>query len=173
VPTGAIYSITFFNTTKLMIELQTYTPDNKQAFIDLNTEWLQEYFYVEEHDREVFNNIESLIIQPGGQIFFVLVNKEVVGTVAMQPIGNKSFELCKMAVTKSFQGQGLSKKLMDACIAFAIDKKATTIILFSNRKLEAAINLYKQYGFKEIPLATTDYSRADIQMELLLGTNVL
>lgn len=149
-----------------MIELITYQPELKQAFIDLNSQWLEEYFFVEEHDRHVFDNIEEIVIKPGGQIFFVEVDGIIAGTVAIQKINDTTFELAKMTVAKEFRGKGLSKKLMDAAINFAREEKAEKIFLLSNRKLTPAITLYKQSGFVETPIAENDYARADIQMEL-------
>ena len=146
----------------------TYQPEYKNHFIDLNKAWLEEFFVVEPHDNDVFNNIESYILDPGGMIFFCLVNNEVAGTVAMQKMNNTTYELAKLAVGKKFQGLKLSNLLMDSCLAFAKAKKAEMIMLLSNRKLENALRLYEKYGFIEVPMQENDYTRANIQMELKL-----
>lgn len=148
------------------IKIITYNSEYKNDFIRLNKAWLEEYFYVEPHDIETFNNIEKDIIEHEGEIFFCLVDEEIAGTVAMIRVDNKTYELAKMAVDKKFQGMKLSNLLMKACIDFAKDKKAEKIFLVSNRKLSPAINLYRKYNFIETPLDPTDYDRADIQMEL-------
>ncbi len=148
------------------IKIITYNSEYKNDFIRLNKAWLEEYFYVEPHDIETFNNIEKDIIEHEGEIFFCLVDEEIAGTVAMIKVDNKTYELAKMAVDKKFQGMKLSNLLMKACIDFAKDKKAEKIFLVSNRKLSPAINLYRKYNFIETPLDPTDYDRADIQMEL-------
>ncbi|WP_300565954.1 GNAT family N-acetyltransferase [Flavobacterium sp.] len=147
----------------------SYHPKYKNHFVSLNKAWLEEYFFVEQHDIDVFENIEDVILKPGGEIFFCLVDDEVAGTVAMQKVNETTYELAKLAVDKKFQGQKLSYLLMDACIAFAKEKKATTIMLMSSRKLDTALNLYRKYHFIETPLDETDYHRADIQMELKLS----
>jgi GNAT superfamily N-acetyltransferase len=149
-------------------EIIPYNPKYKNQFIDLNKAWLEEYFFVETHDIEVFENLEDIILKPGGEIFFCLVDNEVAGTVAMQKVDETTFELAKLAVDKKFQGKKLSYLLMDACIAFAKEKKATTIMLMSSTKLDTALHLYRKYNFIEVPLDETDYHRADIQMELYL-----
>jgi ribosomal protein S18 acetylase RimI-like enzyme len=145
-----------------------YKSEYKQYFISLNKAWLEEYFYVESHDIEAFEKLEEIILNPGGEIFFCLIDDEVVGTVAMQKINNTTYELAKLAVDKKFQGQKLSNLLMDACIDFAKKKNAAKIMLMSSTKLDTALNLYRKYNFKEVPLDETDYDRADIQMELNL-----
>lgn len=149
-------------------EVITYNPKYKTDFINLNTAWLEEYFFVEQHDIEVFNSIEETIIQTGGEIFFCLINNEVAGTVAMQKVNETTFEMAKLAVNKNFQGHSLGKILIETCIEFAKQKKATTIMLMSSTKLDVALHLYKKYNFIEVPLAENDYARADIQMELYL-----
>lgn len=152
----------------MKIEIITYNPDFKNNFISLNKAWLEAYFVVEPHDNEVFDNIESIVLKTGGEIFFCLVNGEVAGTVAMQKVDDTTFELAKLAVDKKFQGQKLSNRLMEACITFAKAKKATKIMLLSNRRLETALNLYLKFGFIEVPMKENDYARANIQMELNL-----
>jgi ribosomal protein S18 acetylase RimI-like enzyme/SAM-dependent methyltransferase len=148
--------------------IHTYDPSYRQHFIDLNTAWLNEFFEVEEHDRQVFNKIEESIIRPGGEIFFCLEDGAVVGTVAMQKMAEGIYELAKMAIAKPFRGRGFSNSLMSACIEFATKKKASKIVLVSNTGMIPAIRLYHKFGFVEVPLDETDYARADIQMELSL-----
>ncbi len=149
-------------------EIITYNPQFKNGFIALNKAWLEEFFFVEQHDIEVFENIEEIILKPGGEIFFCIVDDQIAGTVAMQKINDTIYELAKLAVDKKHQGQKLSYLLMDACIAFAKEKKAEKIMLMSSTKLETALYLYRKYNFIETPLDETDYHRADIQMELKL-----
>jgi len=146
----------------------TYKPEYKSDFIRMNTAWLEEYFYVERHDIETFENIEKDIIENGGEIFFCLVNNVIAGTVAMIKINEDVFELAKMAVDKKFQGMKLSHLLMDAAIVFAKENGIKKIMLMSSTKLNTALHLYRKYQFIEVPLSETDYARADIQMELLL-----
>lgn len=146
----------------------TYKPEYKQNFIDLNTAWLEEYFFVEQHDKDVFENIEKVVLEPGGEIFFCLLDDEVVGTVAMQKINDSVIEMAKLAVDKKHQGKKLGNLLVDACIDFAKSHNYKTLMLVSSTKLDVALNLYRKYGFVETPMDETDYHRADIQMELYL-----
>lgn len=152
----------------MTIKIIPYSPEYKNDFVTLNKAWLEKYFFIEPHDVEVFDNIEEIILKPGGEIFFCLVDHEVAGTVAMQKVNETTFELAKLAVAEKFQGQKLSHLLMDVCIDFAKEKKATTIMLLSSTKLDTALNLYRKYNFIETPLAQNDYARSDIQMELYL-----
>lgn len=57
---------------------------------------------------------------------------------------------------------------MKYCIEEAQKMGIQKLILYSNRKLKPAIHLYESFGFKEIPVESDVYERADIKMELLL-----
>lgn len=95
--------------------------------------------------------------------------EKIVGTVALMKETDRSFELTKMSVTKDSQGKGVSKLLMDACMKLAKEKKWDRLFLYSNTILVPAIQLYRKYGFREIPLEmNSHYSRTNIKMELKL-----
>ena len=149
-----------------IIEFQScYATD----FARLNYEWIEEYFAIETHDREMLDNAEEYIINRGGQIFFASISDKIVGTVALIAVGDDSFELAKMAVTNGFRGLKIGDELMSACIEYATNIGKKRIFLLSNTKLFPALNLYKKFGFKEISLdPNTPYLRTDIQMELIL-----
>ena len=73
-----------------------------------------------------------------------------------------------MAVTSEYQGRGISKMLLEKCLAKAKELKAKKITLFSNSKLERAISLYKKYGFVHIDASDSPLLTADVKMELVL-----
>ncbi len=143
-----------------------YKDQYSQAFHDLNIEWLESYFYVEDHDKEVLENPKSYIIENGGFIFFALHKDQIAGTVALmnEPEG---YELSKMAVSPDFQGLKIGQRLMEHCIDFAKNKGWSELLLYSNTKLENAIYIYKKYGFKEVALEKgSPYARSNIKMVL-------
>ena len=152
------------------MEIISYEPQYAEAFRQLNIEWLEKYFWVEPHDEEVLGKPGKYIIEPGGNIFFVLENKKVIGTVALMKIEDGVFELTKMAVIPAAQGKNVGQKLMQHTLDHARSKGWKKLIIYSNRKLENAIHIYKKYGFKEIPIGENNpYARGDIKMELLLS----
>jgi ribosomal protein S18 acetylase RimI-like enzyme len=138
-----------------------------KAFADLNYQWIEDSYGVEEHDREVLDHPNETVIATGGEIFFALVGNEAAGTVAMVRMEEDHFELAKMAVSPEFRGRKIGDALMLACIEFAVSRGAKSIILESNTKQEAAIRLYRKHGFVEIPLdPNSHFVRANIRMEL-------
>lgn len=134
----------------------------------LNLEWLKKYFKVEPKDELVLSDPQGQIIDKGGMIFYAKYNDEIVGTVSLIKIDDTTFELSKMAVTDGLQGLGIGKKLVEHCLAFAKERNIQKLILYSNRKLEPAIHLYKKHGFVEIELENGIYERADIKMEKIV-----
>ncbi len=84
----------------------------------------------------------------GGQIFLAVINEEAVGTAALIKMNESTFELAKMSVTEKHQGKSIGKKLCQAAIEYAKDKKFKNIFLESNSKLTPALNLYKKLGFR-------------------------
>lgn len=138
-------------------------------FARLNYEWIEEYYEIEEHDREQLDHPLEHVIGPGGEIFFARLGGETVGTVALIPFDEETYELAKMAVTPGLRGYGIGEKLMEACVAHARETGRRRIMLESNTKQVAAIRLYRKHGFREIPLdPDTPYRRANIRMELVL-----
>jgi N-acetylglutamate synthase-like GNAT family acetyltransferase len=152
------------------IDIVNYKPQYAKAFYELNTEWLQTFFYVEPYDEEVLSKPNRYIIDKGGFIFFAKRGEKILGTVALMPTTNNGIlELTKMAVSPTERGQKIGQQLLQYCIDFAKMQNLKALMLYSNTKLENAIYLYRKYGFKELPLETDNpYERADIKMELVL-----
>ncbi|MDR9457288.1 MAG: GNAT family N-acetyltransferase [Salegentibacter sp.] len=152
------------------MEIISYQSQYAKDFKELNIAWLEKYFWVEPHDEEVLGNPEKYIIEPGGTIFFVKEADEIIGCVALMKMDEGVFELTKMAITPTYQGKKIGQKLMEHSIRFAKEQGWDYLIIFSNRKLENAIYIYKKYGFEEIPIgANNPYTRGDIKMRLNLS----
>ena len=65
------------------LEIVPFNGDYKSAFESLNREWIEEYFVMEEEDLKTLQNPESYIMEKGGEIFFAVLDGDVVGTSAM------------------------------------------------------------------------------------------
>jgi N-acetylglutamate synthase-like GNAT family acetyltransferase len=154
----------------MKIDIISFENQYATYFYDLNIEWLQTYFYVEPYDEDVLSNPEKYIINKGGHIFFAKLDNQIVGTVALMPIGSDGlFELTKMAVSPKHRGFKIGQELVQHSIAFAKSIGLPKLILYSNTTLENAIYIYRKYGFVELPLEPdTPYKRSDIKMLLKL-----
>jgi ribosomal protein S18 acetylase RimI-like enzyme len=92
---------------------------------------------------------------------------EVLGTAAVRLLEPGVGELKRMWLRPSSQGRGLGRRLMDACLDEARRLGCRALRLDTQSKMEAAVHLYRAYGFSEIP-RYNDNRRADIWMELVL-----
>lgn len=151
-----------------MIEIIPFDKKYTRDFYALNIEWLKTFFYVEPFDEEVLSKPEFYIIDKGGHIFFAKLDGEIIGTVALMPTkDSKIFELTKMAVSPNHRGLKIGQQLMQYCIEFAKSNSFKSLILYSNRKLENALYIYRKYGFIEIHVEkASPYKRSDIKMLL-------
>ena len=151
------------------IEIVSFTDDWAGDFASLNYEWIEEYFAVEKHDKEVLDDPQTNVIEPGGEIYMAVVSGLAAGTVALIPAGEGILELTKMAVSPEFRGMGIGDALMANCIEHARNSGVHTIWLESHTKLAPALGLYRKHGFVETPKDPNSlYSRADIRMQLAI-----
>jgi putative acetyltransferase len=143
-----------------------YREDLRPAFDQLNRDWIETYFELENADREVLGDPRGKILAPGGQVFFVLEDGEVRGTCAVLRHSRDEYEIAKMAVAPAARGRGFGDLLMETAVAFARDAGALRVVIVSNTVLEPAIRLYRKHGFVQVPLdADGRYRRANIRLE--------
>ncbi len=151
------------------INIIDYDSQYKDIFRDLNYEWLNKYFEVEEMDKKLLSDPENQIIKRGGHIFFAEHNDEILGTAALIKHDNKTYELAKMAVTEKAQGKQIGKKLAVKIIDTARKNKAQTLFLETSKKLQTALNLYNSLGFEQVEFKKpSEYNRSTIKMEMKL-----
>jgi putative acetyltransferase len=145
-----------------------FEPRYAADFKRLNIEWLDKYALTEPADISMLENYQAEILDTGGCIFLAKHGEDIIGSAALIQESPGEFELAKMAVTTAFQGKGISKLLMENCIAKAIELGAKKIFLVSNSKLATAVSLYEKYGFVHVPVIENHYSNADVRMEKLV-----
>ncbi len=114
----------------MSIEILPFQKEFAPAFKSLNIEWLDRFFYVESYDLEILSNPIKYVIDPGGEIFFALKGKRVVGTVALFKADDTTYELTKMAVLPTERGKNIGQKLMQHCLDFASSYRSHLDFLF-------------------------------------------
>jgi len=162
----------------MTVSTRLYQTADRQAFIDLNRDWIEEYFVMEDSDREQLEELEASILGKGGRIVVAETDGLVVGTGAILPPhhdpgdGRNWLEIVKMAAHKNLRRRGIGQAAMDALIAQARAMGADAIWLETNADLTAAVRLYQRSGFRHLgasELWPTPYARCNVQMVLLLG----
>ncbi|MBX7220457.1 MAG: GNAT family N-acetyltransferase [Blastocatellia bacterium] len=151
------------------IEIVSFQPHFAAAFNDLNRVWLDGFGLFEEEDRKYLEHPQEMILDHGGEIFFALLDGEVVGTCAAIPRGHQTVELAKLAVADRAKGQGLGKLLSETVLEWSRNQGAAKVVLVSSTKLQPALRLYEKMGFVHCPLpADVGYETADVYMEYRL-----
>ena len=150
------------------MEVLDYRDDLKHHFDTINRQWIDEYFELEPIDEEILTKPYELIVEPGGAILFGEDNGKVIGTVALKKHDAQTLELMKMGVYSDARNRGYGKQLIEAAKKKAKEMGFSKLVLYSNRKLENAIHLYRKMGFQELSCYNDLYERCDIQMEMSL-----
>ncbi len=152
------------------VAIVNYRDTYKDHFKNLNLAWIERDFVVEPSDKKALSNPRQAIIKKGGFVYFAKVGRTVVGTYAIIKIDARTYEVAKMAVSESFQRQGIGTRLLDHAIEKARALKLHRLVLYSNTKLAPAINMYFKRGFRVIPSEEYHNERANIKMELILSS---
>jgi ribosomal protein S18 acetylase RimI-like enzyme len=145
--------------------------ENRYAryFKELNLVWLEEYFSVEEIDREVMEHPGERVLAPGGMIFFALHDTAPVGTTAVLKHACGVYELSKLAVRDDKKRSGIGRMLIEEALRWIRANDGHYVFLESNSILEPAIRLYEKAGFKHEPLdAGAHYCRTNLRMGMEL-----
>jgi putative acetyltransferase len=150
------------------IEIVEYAPRHGAAWRALNEAWLIRYFVLEEKDCRVLGDPQTYVLDPGGIIFMAEHMRVAVGCVSLMRMEDDGYELAKMAVDPGTQGKGVGRKLMNACMEFAKNQKASRLYIETNAILTPAIQLYETAGFVHLPPQPTPYARANVWMEYRL-----
>jgi ribosomal protein S18 acetylase RimI-like enzyme len=151
------------------IVIESWHPDFKSAFFELNRAWIEKDYPLEPVDIDVLSNPEQNILSVGGSILAALSGPTVIGIVALRPKGPDAFELTKMAVSEAWRGKGIGSRLILEALDEARRLGATHVVLYSNTKNNGpAVRLYHKLGFVEVDLEPGVYKRADIKMDIQL-----
>lgn len=152
-----------------MIEIIPYESKYQSDFKRMNLEWLDRYGLTESHDLEILDHPEEKVIAGGGKLFLAKEGETIIASAGIAKTDMESFELVKMYVDPAYRGKGISKNLLELCIAEAKRAGAKKLILFSNSQLTTALTLYKKYGFRHVEVSGTSLLTADVKMELDLN----
>lgn len=155
----------------MQITFRQFLPGDSRAFRELNEQWIAKYFVLEEKDRLTLNDPEKYILNPGGHIYFAVLDDEIVGCCALIPNGPGSYEVAKMAVDESRRNLGIGKAMLAHVIGEARALGARKLTLETNSKLMNAIHVYESLGFKHMEPSLVEpspYKRANVFMEQIL-----
>lgn len=151
------------------LSLREYNPSLAGEFHDINREWIEDMFAMEEADRDILEHPQERIIDAGGDILFVeAAGFGIVGTCALLKTGPGAFELTKMGVRESARGLKAGEFLLAGMIERARQLGAEKLYLLTNRTCAPAIHLYEKLGFEHdrgiLEQYAARYERCDVAM---------
>lgn len=150
------------------VEIIPWEERYAEDFIRLSLEWLREYDLLEPLDEEIIRHPHARILDGGGMIWFARAGEEIVGTVGVIRENAEVFEGIKLAVTRSFRGRGLSRKLVDTAIDYCRKQGGKKLYFYTNHRLTAAMGLYRGYAFRQQADDGAHYETSDLRMEMEL-----
>jgi ribosomal protein S18 acetylase RimI-like enzyme len=76
---------------------------------------------------------------------------EVVGSVALREVGDRTLELKRMYLRPEARGRGLGKQLLEIALDYARTNGTEVIRLDTSERMLAAQRLYEANGFRRVP----------------------
>lgn len=151
------------------ISFLDFKPALAPFFEQINSQWIEHMFVLEEIDKQVLRHPQHEIIDKGGKVWFAKHPQlGVVGACALLNKGDNAFELTKMGVLESARGLKVGEKLLQHVIEQAKLLPIDCLFLLTNGKCEAAIHLYEKNGFVHDALIMDkygkSYQRCDVAM---------
>jgi ribosomal protein S18 acetylase RimI-like enzyme len=113
-------------------------------------QWLNIDLSFQHFDDELLS-LKTMYAAPNGGIVLCKDQDEFIGCVGIRKIDNAIAELKRMFVKPAYQKQGIGKTLLEKAIELATALNYKIVRLDTLNYMTAAINLYMQNGFYEIP----------------------
>ncbi len=109
----------------------------------------KKYLSQQNYDDE-FNDPSIKYGLPYGRLFLLKSDNLLIGCIALRKVDDKTCEMKRLYIKPQFRGNGYSHLLLQKAIESANEIGYECIILDTLPYLEAALKLYKEYGFEEI-----------------------
>jgi ribosomal protein S18 acetylase RimI-like enzyme len=124
-------------------------------------------------DHEV-QHLPGAYAAPGGHLLLALVDGEVAGCGAVQPLPDCDYpnacEMKRLYVRRAFRRFGLGRRIAQALMDEAAELGYSAMLLDTLDDMEAARGLYASLGFEEVPpyyfnpVPGAHYLKADIDL---------
>ena len=121
----------------------------RELFLEYQ-QWLKLDLWFQGFDEELAS-LPGKYAEPDGKILLASSDDNVVGGVAMRPLDEKGVcEMKRLFVREKYRGEGIGSKLTSQIIEISRLAGFAKMRLDTERRLEIAINPYRNFGFIEI-----------------------
>lgn len=131
-------------------------------------QWLNIDLSFQHFDDELLS-LKTMYAAPNGGIVLCKDQDEFIGCVGIRKIDNDIAELKRMFVKPAYQKQGIGKILLEKAIELATALNYKIIRLDTLNYMTAAIKLYKQNGFYEMPSYYYNPNETAVYFEMKLN----
>lgn len=118
--------------------------------------------------QDELDDLPGKYASPTGALLVALDGEAIVGCGAMRPLQNQTCEMKRLYLRKDGRGKGLGKKLCLELISRAKKAGYRSMKLDTVKKLQKAIELYRELGFVECEKYCENPQEDVLYMELAL-----
>lgn len=140
-------------TSSPVIDIAPFSADQTLQVRDLIVPIQREEFKVEitYEDQPDLQNIPTHYQKGNGQFWTAVSDSKVIGTIALEDIGENMVALRKVFVHADFRGPSrIAHRLLDTAIAFAKERGLDWIYLGSTAQMTGAHRFYEKRGFERL-----------------------
>lgn len=103
-------------------------------------------------DAYELRDIPKYYLGGGGNFWIALDDDKIIGTTALENMGNGQGYLKRMYLTKEYRGTGVAQEMLSVLLQYARDRQIKEIYLATgtNPNVERAIAFYDKMGFEKI-----------------------
>jgi putative acetyltransferase len=108
--------------------------------------------------------------EPDGCLLLAYWNDTAAGCIALQPLHEAYLcEMKRLYVRNQYRNMGIGEKLIEALLENAVNKGYKKMVLDSLKRLQAAIKLYRKFGFTQTTAYYDNPLTEVVYMEKIFG----
>lgn len=142
---------------ELFSEYTNMLTENDPAF--------SKYLALQNYDSEL-RHLEDKYGLPDGRLYIIRVDDKAAGCIGLKKIDSLNCEMKRLYIRPQYRGRKLSHLLIERIIRDAREAGYRYMLLDTLPFLKSAVQLYKQYGFYEIPGYNNSPMDTSIYMKL-------
>lgn len=125
------------------------------------------YLDIQGFDAEI-KDVKEKYGLPWGRLYLAYYDGELAGCIGLKKMDEQNCEMKRLYVRPEFRGKKIGSRLVEKILADAKDIGYSHMLLDTLPFLEAALHMYKKYGFYEIecynnnPLDNAIYMKLDL-----------